>query len=221
MATRVLLAEDSLIVRKGLTALIEATPGIDLIASCEDLDQLLAAVQEAQPDAVMTDIRMPPTNTDEGIRAANALRDTHPAIGVVVLSQHVEPEYVVSFLSRGTEGRAYLLKENVYDPDQLVAAVEAVTSGRSLIDAKVTEALLHERIRAESSTMRLLTERELEVLGEMAQGLDNPAIAGKLSLSVRGVERHINSIFSKLGLSEEDDVHRRVKAVLLYLSERA
>lgn len=172
-------------------------------------------------DAVMTDIRMPPTNTDEGIRAANRLRETHPDVGVVVLSQHVEPEYVVSFFARGTEGRAYLLKENVYDPEQLSRAIDAVTSGGSLIDPKVTEALLHERIRAESSSLRLLTERELEVLGEMAQGFDNRSIADRVSLSVRGVERHINSIFSKLGLSEEEEVHRRVKAVLLYLGDRS
>lgn len=214
------MAEDNLIVRKGLTAVIEATPGIDLVASCTDLDELLEAVEVQPVDVVMTDIRMPPTNSDEGIRAANRLRATHPDIGVVVLSQHVEPEYVVSFFSGGTEGRAYLLKENVYDPDQLVAAIEAVTDGRSLIDPKVTEALLNERIRAETSTLRRLTERELEVLDEMAQGFDNRAIADRVSLSVRGVERHINSIFSKLGLSEEEEVHRRVKAVLLYLSER-
>lgn len=206
--------------RKGLTALIQSTPGIELVGSCEDLDGLLAAVNEQAVDVVMTDIRMPPNNTDEGIRAANQLRETHPQIGVVVLSQHVEPEYVVSFFAQGTEGRAYLLKENVYDPDQLVAAIEAVTSGRSLIDPKVTEALLKERIRAETSPLHLLSERELEVLREMAQGFDNRAIADRVSLSVRGVERHINSIFSKLGLSEEEEVHRRVKAVLLYLSER-
>lgn len=199
---------------------MEATPGIDLVGSCSDFDGLLMEVEKQGVDVVLTDIRMPPTNSDEGIRAANRLRETHPDVGVVVLSQHVEPEYVVSFFSGGTEGRAYLLKENIYDPDQLVAAIEAVTSGRSLIDPKVTEALLHERIRAETSTLRRLTEREFEVLDEMAQGFDNRAIADRVALSVRGVERHINSIFSKLGLSEEEEVHRRVKAVLLYLSER-
>lgn len=216
----VILAEDSLIVRQGLISLIEMTDGVELVAACSDLDTLLSAVDEHGPDAVLTDIRMPPDQSDEGIRAALALRSSHPDIGVVVLSQHVEPEYVVAFFAEGTERRAYLLKEHVYDPDQLLAALRAVVSGGSLIDPKVTEALLRDKVSVQQSPLHRLTERETEVLDAMAQGLENRAIADRLSLSVRGIERHINSIFSKLALTEVEDVHRRVKAVLLYLTER-
>lgn len=219
MRTRLLLAEDNLIVRQGLTTLIEATEGVDLVGTSIDLDGLMSAVDRLEPDVVLTDIRMPPTNSDEGIRAAAMLRRTHPEVGVVVLSQHVEPEYVMAFFAEGTTRRAYLLKENVYDPDQLIAAVRAVTSGGSLIDPVVTESLLQARRRGERSSLRALTEREVEVIAAMAQGYDNRTIADQLSVSVRGVERHINAIFSKLGLSEAQDVHRRVSAVLTYLAE--
>jgi DNA-binding NarL/FixJ family response regulator len=166
---------------------------------------------------VITDIRMPPTGTDEGIRAAERLRDTHPETGVVVLSQYVDPGYALALLEKGSGGRAYLLKERVSDVEQLLAAVKQVASGGSVIDPKVVEALVSARTSAQSPLARL-TPRESEVLSEMAQGKNNAGIAAALVLSERAVEKHINSIFLKLGLSEEPDVHRRVKAVLLFLS---
>lgn len=215
-----MLAEDSFIVRRGLTAVIDATPGVELVSSCGDLESLLQQVEAMKPDVVLTDIRMPPSNTDEGIRAAVSLRRTQPAVGVVVLSQHLDAQYVLSFFRDGTAGRAYLLKENIYDPDRLQAAVHAVVTGGSMIDPEVTAALVQERLRMAASPLAALTDRELEVLSCMAQGLDNKTIADAFPLSVRGVERHINSIFSKLGLRDTQEVHRRVKAVLLYLSDR-
>lgn len=220
MPIGVVLAEDSYIVRKGLIALIEGEPELQLLAACEDADTLLRSVDAVLPDVVLTDIRMPPTGTDEGIRAARTLRERHPGIGVVVLSQHLEADYVVSFFEDGTRGRAYLLKEHVYDPTQLLSAVRTVHAGGSLIDPTVTEALVQERLRTARSPLARLTDRERDVLDAMAQGKDNAAIATSLYLSVRAVERHTNAIFSKLGLTEEKDVHRRVKAVLVYLSDR-
>lgn len=221
MALRLVVAEDNYLVREGMQRLLEPHPDIDVAAVCGDLDSLLAAVETDAPDVVLTDIRMPPTGTDEGIRAANQLRETHPDVGVVVLSQHDEAEYALALLERGSEGRAYLLKERVSDLDQLLTAIKEVARGGSVIDPKVVESLVAARSRAAQSPLAALTRREAEVLGEMAQGKTNAAIAATLFLTERAVEKHINSIFSKLGLSGEKDVHRRVKAVLLFLSERA
>ena len=167
---------------------------------------------------MLTDIRMPPTGTDEGIQAALTLRDTHPELGVVVLSQHIEASWALDLFARGSERRAYLLKERVSEPGQLVAAIREVAGGGSVVDPKVVESLLGSRTRKRSA-LDDLTQREREVLGEIAQGKSNAAVAKSLFLSVRAVEKHINSLFSKLGLSEEQDVHRRVKAVLLFLSD--
>jgi DNA-binding NarL/FixJ family response regulator len=217
MALRVVLAEDNLLVREGIASLIEASDELELVGVGSDLDSLLAAVDEARPDAVLTDIRMPPTGTDEGIRAAAALRSSHPDVGVVVLSQHDEAEYALALLDRGSQGRAYLLKERVSEFGQIVSALREVAAGGSVIDPKVVEALVSSRARAESSPLAALTPREGEVLSEMAQGKTNAGIAETLFLTERGVEKHINSIFSKLGFSGEKDVHRRVKAVLLFL----
>jgi DNA-binding NarL/FixJ family response regulator len=214
---RVVLAEDSFIVRRGLTSVIESEPELELVAACEDLDTLLAAVEEHRPDVVLSDIRMPPGNTDEGIQAAARLQRDHPEVGVVLLSQYVEADYVLAFFSHGTERRAYLLKEKVYDPDQLLAAVRTVAGGGSMIDPKVTQALVDARLRHKQPALSALSEREREVLSQMAQGKDNVAIANSLCVSVRSVERHINAIFSKLGLTGEAEVHRRVKAVLTLL----
>ncbi len=191
-----------------------------MIAACADLDELLAAVEADPPDVVLTDIRMPPTGTDEGIRAAQTLRETHPEIGVVVLSQYIEPGYALTLLGQGSGGRAYLLKERVSDLAQLVDAIRNVAAGGSVIDAKVVDALVAARATPVDGPLDRLTPRERETLGEMAQGKNNAAIAASLVLSERAVEKHINAIFSKLGLSEEPDVHRRVKAVLLYLSDQ-
>jgi DNA-binding NarL/FixJ family response regulator len=220
MALRVVVAEDNLLVREGVVTLLDHQPDLTVCGSCGSYDELLATVEEQQPDVVLTDIRMPPTGTDEGIRAALALRDSHPKTGVVVLSQFVDPAYALALLERGSEGRAYLLKERVSDAAQIVHAIQEVARGGSVIDPLVVEALVAQRTERTASALERLTPREREVLEQMAQGRNNAGIAQALSLSERAVEKHINSLFSKLGLSEEPDVHRRVKAVLLYLSER-
>ena len=215
-----MLAEDHYLVREGIRQLIEAEPDIEVAAVCEDLDSLLKAIDEEKPDVVLTDIRMPPTNTDEGIRAAEHLRERYPEAGVVVLSQYADPQYALSFLEHGSRGRAYLLKERVSDSDQLTSAIQEVARGGSVIDPKVIDALVAARSRAAESPLRQLTPRETEILSEMAQGKNNAAIAETLVLSERAVEKHINSIFSKLALGQEPEIHRRVKAVLLFLSDK-
>ncbi len=191
------------------------------MGTCADLDGLMAAVQERSPDVVLTDIRMPPTGTDEGIRAAAQLRETSPATGVVVLSQYSTPAYALALLGKGAAGRAYLLKERLSEAEQLMTAIREVVAGGSVIDPAVVESLVSARSKGPQSPLRRLTPRESEVLAEMAQGKNNAAIAASLFVSERAVEKHINSIFSKLGLSEDQDVNRRVKAVLLFLSEQA
>jgi DNA-binding NarL/FixJ family response regulator len=216
---RLVLAEDNYLLREGLSRLIEAQPELELAAACVDFDELIAAVDTHRPDVVLTDIRMPPTGSDEGIRAAEHIRRTLPDTGVVVLSQYADPQYALAFLEHGSRGRGYLLKERVSDIDQLLAAIREVARGGSVIDPKVIDALVAARSQA-PSPLRDLTVRESEVLSEMAQGKNNAAIATALVLSERAVEKHINSLFSKLGLSEERDVSRRVKAVLLFLSDR-
>jgi DNA-binding NarL/FixJ family response regulator len=220
MAVRVVVAEDNVLVREGITKVLDAQPALDLAGACGDLDALLALVAETTPDVVVTDIRMPPTGTDEGIRAAEQLRHSHPEVGVVVLSQYVEPSYALALLEGGSARRAYLLKERVSDPAQLVAAIEEVARGGSVIDPTVVETLVTARGARPSSPLERLTPREREVLAEMAQGKNNAGVAAALVLSERAVEKHINSVFSKLGLSEERDVHRRVKAVLMFLSDQ-
>jgi DNA-binding NarL/FixJ family response regulator len=220
VAIRVVLAEDHYLVREGIRQLIEAEPEIDLVAVCEDLDSLIKAIDEQKPDVVLTDIRMPPTNTDEGIRAADHLRELLPEAGVVVLSQYADPQYALSFLEHGSRGRGYLLKERVSDSGQLANAIQEVARGGSVIDPKVIDNLVAARSRAAESPLRQLTPRETEILSEMAQGKNNAAIAETLVLSERAVEKHINSIFSKLALGEEPEIHRRVKAVLLFLGDK-
>lgn len=220
MAIRVVLAEDNYLVRQGVSTLIAGEPDLELVASCADYDSLMASVDADTPDVVVTDIRMPPSGTDEGIRAAASIREQHPHMGVVVLSQYSDPAYAVSFLDGGSKGRAYLLKERVSDIDQLAGAIREVADGGSVIDPAVVDALVTARAKSADSPLHRLTPRETEILGEMAQGKNNAAVAASLVLSERAVEKHINSIFSKLALSEEPDVHRRVKAVLLFLSAR-
>lgn len=217
MVLRVVVAEDSLLVREGIERLLGAQDDIAVVATCVDLPQLLAAVDESEPDIVLTDIRMPPTGTDEGIEAAAELRKRHPGLGVVVLSQYAEPAYALALLEQGSERRAYLLKDRLADGAQLIAALRQVAAGGSVIDPKVVEALVEARAGQRESPLDQLTPRESEVLSEIAQGKNNAAVAGALGLSQRAVEKHINSLFSKLGLSEEPDTHRRVKAVLVYL----
>jgi DNA-binding NarL/FixJ family response regulator len=218
MTVRVVLAEDNYLVREGVRTLVETESDLEVVGVCEDYDTLLAAVEDQHPDVVVTDIRMPPTGTDEGIRAAEVLRERHPDIGVVVLSQYSEPAYALAFLDGGSKGRAYLLKERVSDIGQLAAAIREVAGGGSVIDPEVVDALVAARAKPADSPLHRLTAREGEILSEMAQGKNNAAVAASLVLSERAVEKHINSIFSKLALSQEPDVHRRVKAVLLFLS---
>jgi DNA-binding NarL/FixJ family response regulator len=215
---RVLVADDNYLLREAVSRLIDAEGDLTVVGTCATLDELLARVEETLPDVVVTDIRMPPTGTDEGIRAAAQLRATHPAIGVVVLSQFVAPSYAIALLDGGSEGRAYLLKDRVSDADDLVDAVRAVAGGGSVIDPKVVEEIVNARSRTQASALEHLTPREREILSEMAQGKSNAAIAATLVLSERAVEKHINSILSKLHLTEEPDVNRRVKAVLVYLA---
>jgi DNA-binding NarL/FixJ family response regulator len=200
--------------------LLEHEPDIELVAVCEDYDSLLEAIAGTEPDVLLTDIRMPPTGTDEGVRAAERLRQLRPTAGVVLLSQYADPAYALAFLEGGTEGRAYLLKERVADLDQLLAAIRAVAGGGSVIDPKVVEALVAARSRNAQSPLARLTPREREVLALLAEGRSNAAVAEGLVLSERAVEKHINSIFAKLGLPEARDAHRRVKAVLLFLAEQ-
>jgi DNA-binding NarL/FixJ family response regulator len=218
MAIRVVLAEDHFLVREGVRQLLENAPEVDVAAVCDDLDSLLASVESERPDVVVTDIRMPPGNLDEGIRAAEQLRDSHPDIGVVVLSQFVEPAYALALLEAGTARRAYLLKERVDDLEQLVGAIKAVAEGGSAIDPKVVETLVTEKARVEASPLNELTARERDVLREMAEGKNNAAIAQTLFLTERSVEKVIHSIFLKLGIGWEPNVHKRVKAVILYLA---
>lgn len=216
-----LLAEDNALLRQGVARLVDAHDDLELVGVCGDLPSLLSKVAEDPPDVVVTDIRMPPSGTDEGIRAAEVLRDEHPGVGVVVLSQYVNPSYALDLLARGSEGRAYLLKERISDVDELVEAIRSVAQGGSVIDPKVVEALVSATSKAVSSDLDRLTPRETEILQEMATGKSNAAIASALVLSERAVEKHTNSIFSKLGLSEERSLNRRVKAVLMFLAQHS
>jgi DNA-binding NarL/FixJ family response regulator len=215
---RVALADDSYLVREAVSQILARHPRIDLVAVCDDRDSLLAAVESERPGVVLTDIRMPPEHDEEGIEIASRLRHTHPDIGVVVLSQYAEPRYGLALLQAGSDGRAYMLKERVGDEGQLVAAIEAVAHGGSFMDARVVEAMIAERGRAERSPLSELTPRELQILGLIAQGKSNGAIGEELYLSKRAVEKHINSILLKLDLPEAQEVSRRVMATLIYLS---
>jgi DNA-binding NarL/FixJ family response regulator len=221
MPLRIVLADDNFLVREGVKLLIESASDLELVATCGDYAALLWAVDEHDPDVVVTDIRMPPGGSDEGIRAAEELRGSHPTVGVLVLSAFAEPAYALRLLEGGSSGRAYLLKDRVADIDQLVDAIRAVADGGSVIDPRVVETLVAAQSTRRASRLDKLTPRELEVLGEIAQGKNNAAIAGSLFLTERAVEKHINAIFAKLGLSHERDTNRRVRAVLLYLDERA
>ena len=219
MAIRVALGDDSLLVREGLRGLLDRDPDIEVVAAVGELGSLQEACDRECPDVVVTDIRMPPTHTDEGLRLAADLRDRHPEMGVVVLSQFSSPVYALALLERGSDRRAYLLKDRVHNRAELTAAIRAVADGGSLVDPKVVEGLVQSRSWADRSPMNELTAREHEVLGEIAQGKSNTAIARSLDLSKRAVEKHINAIFLKLGLAEAENVSKRVQAVLMLLAE--
>lgn len=216
-----LLAEDNALLREGISRLVETHEDLELVGVASDLPQLLELIERHNPDVVVTDIRMPPTGTDEGIQAAAYLREKHPGVGVVVLSQYTAPAYALALLQEGSAGRAYLLKERVAGADELAQAVRVVAGGGSVIDPLVVDELVRARANRRKSDLEWLTPRESEILAEMAQGKSNGAIAETLGVSERAVEKHSNAIFAKLGLSEEKDLNRRVKAVLVYLSAQA
>ena len=219
MPIRVALGEDSLIVREGVHQLLAVDPEVEIVAAVADQVSLRQVCEEHRPDVVLSDIRMPPSNSDEGIRLAAELRTSHPEMGVVILSQFSDPSYALALLEHGSDRRAYLLKERVHNRAELMAAIRAVAEGGSMIDPKVVEALVVARSRAERSPLNDLTARELEVLAEIAQGKSNTAIAESLFLTKRAVEKHINAIFWKLGLADAADVSKRVQAALMFLAE--
>jgi DNA-binding NarL/FixJ family response regulator len=216
-ALRVVVADDNVFIRNGIAAMIDTIDDMELVAECSDLPELRSAVADHEPDLVVTDIQMPPTLTDEGIVAAIEIRAERDDVGVLVLSQYVEPEYVMMLFEGGSDGLGYLLKERVADLDEFERAIRSVASGQSAVDPKVVDVLVSSRSQRPSEIDQL-TPRETEVLGLIAEGLNNAAIADRLVLGDKAVAKHINGIFSKLGLSEEDEVHRRVKAVLLWLA---
>jgi DNA-binding NarL/FixJ family response regulator len=218
---RIIIAEDSLLVREGVRGVLDAQPDFEVVDLCASYDELVAAAAKHEPDVIVTDIRMPPEFGDEGIRAATELLASSPSIGVVVLSQYADPAYALPLFGDGSERRAYLLKERVSEPAQLADAVRAVAGGGSVIDPKIVEALVSARSKQPASPLDQLTAREREVLEQIAQGKNNAAVAATLFLTERAVEKHINALFAKLRLTEEPDTNRRVKAVLLYLSERS
>ena len=221
MAIRVLIAEDSLLVREGIRELLAREPDVEVVAAVGDLPSLERAVAEHEPEVVLTDIRMPPGETDEGIQIATWLRDEHPETGVVVLSQHSDPAYALALLDRGSDRRAFLLKDRLHNRAELLAAIRAVAAGGSMIDPKIVEALVAAQTRADRSPLNELTPREREVLEQIAQGKSNAAIGESLFLTKRAVEKHINSIFMKLGLGDVEDVSKRVKAALILLADGA
>jgi DNA-binding NarL/FixJ family response regulator len=215
---RVVLAEDNPFLREGLSRLLSATGRIDVVSDCGSLDELLAAVDANQPDVVLTDIRMPPTHTDEGVQAAAHLRRTNPGVGVLVLSQYLEPSLALLLLSEGSSRRGYVLKDRADDVDFLVDAITTIAGGGSVIGDEVVESLVQGQMRQPATPLASLSPREHEVLHEVATGKNNAAVASTLFISEHAVQKHINSIFSKLGLEDDGETHRRVRAVLLYLS---
>jgi DNA-binding NarL/FixJ family response regulator len=218
MTVRVALADDSFLVREALTGLLAAMPGVELVAACRNVDELRAAIGESSPDIVLTEIPMPPSMTDEGLQLAAELRETHPKTAVIALSDKYDPAYALALLESGADRRGYLLKKRLHSPRQLLAAIETVVTGGSLIDAEVVDALVGRRPDPEPSLLADLTADERETLVEMARGSSNVAIAKRLGINQRTVERHVHTIFEKLALPATPDVNRRVRAVLLYLA---
>jgi DNA-binding NarL/FixJ family response regulator len=213
------VAEDAYVIREFLTAAFSAAPEIELVAVCTNGKELEAAIKRWRPEVVVTDIRMPPSGSQEGVRIAASLRDTDPEVGVVVLSQYSEPAYALELFERGTGRRAYLLKERIRDRHELIGAIETVANGGSVIDPMIVDVLIQARSQAAYSKLAALTPRERELLAEIASGKSNGAISESLYLTKRAVEKHVNSIFAKLELPETQDVSRRVKATLIYLAE--
>jgi DNA-binding NarL/FixJ family response regulator len=218
---RAILGEDDYLAREGITSALETLADVELVDAFADAESLARAVEELRPDVVVTDIRMPPTHSDEGIRLAAELRESHPAVGVVVLSQFADPVYAMALFASGSAGRGYLLKERVRNPDDLGRALREVVSGGSVVDARIVESLVAAERRRQSTRLNDLTARELEILSLLAQGWSNTAIADKLVITRRAVEGHIGSIFTRLDLGASTEVSRRVKAALMYLAGQA
>jgi len=214
---RIIIADDDYLLREGTARLLSYVAGVDVLETVGTAEALVDAVRRLRPDAVLTDIRMPPGHQMEGIEAAHAIRRDHPRVGVVVLSHHAAPAYAMELFREGTAGLAYLLKERIGDVEEVVRALRETAEGGSVIDPRIVEALIVRRSRGEGSRLGELSARELEVLREMARGKTNAAIAQALVLSVSAVEKHVGAIFDKLGLTEEPALHRRVAAVLAYL----
>jgi DNA-binding NarL/FixJ family response regulator len=217
---RVVIADDSYLVREAIAHVLSTEPGLEIVATCEDGEELLAAIEAERPDVVLTDARMPPSGDQEGITVANRLRETHPELGVVLMSQYASAAYAQRLLAGGSDRRAYLLKDGVRDRHQLITALETVAAGGSIIDSKIVRTLIAARAGPGDSPLDVLTSRELEVLGALAEGRSNQLIAEQLGLTKRAVEKHINAIFEKLGVSDAGDVSRRVAAALIYIAER-
>jgi DNA-binding NarL/FixJ family response regulator len=212
---RVVIGEDSVLLRAGVTRLLEDA-GLDVVAQAADAEDLLRKVHAHKPDVAVVDIRMPPGNTDDGLRAAREIRAELPDVGVLVLSQYAEEHYVTELLQDGAEGVGYLLKERIADVERFVESVRRVAEGGSALDPEIVALMMGRR---EGGPLDALTEREREVLGLMAEGRTNRGIAGELYVSERAVERHVTAIFGKLGLPAGAGDHRRVLAVLAYLGE--
>ena len=219
MAIRIVLAEDNFLLREGVRRVLESSDQVEVVATCGDLGEALGAIDDHRPDVVLTDIRLPPNRKDEGIQIARHCRAAHSTTGVVLLSQYVEPSYVRVLLDQGTEGRGYLLKEHLADLDDLLVAITSVARGGSAIDPKVVQSLVQARTMDDDARMRRLSPRERQVLELIAEGRTNAAVAQQLVLSQHAVEKHINSIFSKLNLSGDQELHPRVRATLMYLAE--
>ena len=218
MTIRVVFGDDSYLAREAILRVLEDEEDVEVVATCSDFDSLRLTVEDLDPDVVLADICMPPTNTDEGIRLAAELRRTRPEVGVVILSHYAEPAYATKLLEEGSDRRAYLLKERVHGRSELTRALREVAAGRSVVDPRIVELLLAASRRRADSRFDTLTPREQEIVALVAEGLSNAAIAERIVITKRAVERHINSIFSKLGLAESESFSRRVKAALLYLS---
>ncbi len=216
---RVVVAEDNAVLREGLRVVLGASTGVDVVAVCADLDEARAAALEYVPDVVLTDIRMPPSHIDEGIQLANELRVSHPGMGVIAFSQHLEPSYAMALLDGGSARRGYLLKDRVDDVGILGRAISAVASGGSFIDDEVVAALMRRRTRAIDQPITLLSPRERDIIAAIATGKSNAAVAEHLGITGHAVEKHVGSIFVKLGIANDGDTHRRVTAVLMYLAE--
>ena len=214
---RAVLAEDNLLVRQGLCSLLAVSGVVEVLAACSSLPELLEAVETHHPDVVLTDIRMPPGFSDEGIQAARLLRQSHPDLGVVVISQFADASYAMAVLGDGSSGRAYILKDRVHDLDRLLRAIRAVVAGGSFVDEEIVDVLVRAQGRLGEGPTDTLTDREREVLAQLATGASNTSIADSLEVSAHAVEKHITSIFTKLGLSGGPTVNRRVLAVLAHL----